>query len=176
MPAEGEVTHMACVQEASLHFSVVNFFSSEDVTGVSAVGCWVAATCPAVFRHGERRGSCPGSSQSKCDMDKTIPTQNNGLKYHLSDIRPILTSNWNTKYIYIKATGGTEWCLCSVHVCMFVILQAQKVVVLCLRKGFSFVWWGGSTCASWTKTKKIRLELSTSMVLQVWTLDNVVMN
>lgn len=118
MPAEGEVTHMACVQEASLHFSVVNFFSSEDVTGVSAVGCWVAATCLAVFRHGERRGSCPGSSQSKRDTDKTIPTQKNGLKYHLSDIRPILTSNWNTKYIY----KGYRWdrvvsVLCS---CLYV--------------------------------------------------------
>ncbi|XP_072702846.1 lebercilin-like protein isoform X2 [Ciconia boyciana] len=34
-------------------------------------------------------------------MDNTIPTYNNQLKYHQSDIRrSILTSNWNTKYIY----------------------------------------------------------------------------
>lgn len=38
-PAEGEVTHIACIQEASLQFSVLNFFSSEYVTCVSAVIC-----------------------------------------------------------------------------------------------------------------------------------------
>lgn len=60
MPAEGEVTHMACVQEASLQFSVLNFFSSEDISGVSAAGCGVAAACLAVLGRGERHGSCPG--------------------------------------------------------------------------------------------------------------------
>lgn len=141
MPAEGEVTHMACVQEASLQFSVLNFFSSEDIRGVSAAE-WQQRAWQCLDME---RDMVPAlqSSQSKCDMDKTIPTHNNWLKHHqhhLSDTRSILTSNWNTKYIY----KGYRWDrVVAVFCWCFHVHTGTKGSGALLEKGifFSLVGW-----------------------------------